>query len=200
MRKHFTLIVVAFIFAAIQLPAQVLNKGNKLFGGSFSFSVFNTNNSGPSYYTAGNAGLLPAYGWVIKNDLVLGVKGSVTFSHTKNVVSVSEKRVVNSFSFGPGVFIKKYKLLKNKFGLYFDHELNAYYNINKEKVTAQPDLKYHSSGGSYNFNPGVFYKFSENFFGEANIGGVYASYYGIGASFLQYFNLGINYRIPRKNS
>ena len=62
-------------------------------------------------------------------------------------------------------------------------------------------------GGGYNFIPGVFYKFSGNFLGEANIGGVFASYfsntntknYGIGVSFLQYFNLGIAYRIPKKN-
>jgi hypothetical protein len=41
--------------------------------------------------------------------------------------------------------------------------------------------------------------------GEGNIGGVYAFYYGgqgnnfgISASFLQYFNLGINYVIANK--
>jgi hypothetical protein len=60
----------------------------------------------------------------------------------------------------------------------------------------------------YAFQPGVFYKFSENFFGEGNIGGVAATYYwegsnlkgfSISASFFQSFNLGVNYRIERKD-
>lgn len=59
---------------------------------------------------------------------------------------------------------------------------------------------------TYRFVPGVFYKFSKNFIGEGSIGGVFASYYGgqgthsfgTGVTFLQSFNLGINYVIEKK--
>lgn len=207
MRKHFTLTCMAVFSFVLSSQSQVLNKGDKLFGGSFSFSVFNNNESGPNYYNTGNVGLFPSFGWAMKNNLVFGVQGSAGFSRSQTSYNVSDKRTVTSFSFGPGIYIRKYKELRDRFGLYFNHGVNANYGTTKEKLSSSPGTKYEFWGGSYSFSPGVFYKFSEHFFGEANIGGLFASYssngnssnYGIGASFLQYFNLGINYRIPRKN-
>ena len=202
MRK-FTLLICSSFFIFL-LNAQVINKGDRLFGGSFSFSVFNINNSGPGYYTSGNVGLLPSYAWVIKDNLSFGIRGSMNFQHTKSTGGPTN--IINSYGIGVGPFIKKYKVLKNKFGIYFNNEVLMNYNKNVYKDDIMPDVHAETLGMAYNFQPGVFYKFSENFFGEGNIGGLYASYshgnsvtnLGIGASFLQYFNLGINYRIQKK--
>ena len=187
--------------------SQDFNKYDKLFGGSFSFSVFNINNTGPGYYSSGNIGILPSYSWFIKNNLALGIRGNVGYLRTKQVMATGE-RTTSSFTSGISVFLKKYKPLKEKFGVSFENELEGNYQVSREKF---PSLTYPNTetyGLSYNFTPGVFYRFSQKFIGEGNIGGVYASFYsgpgfhnyGIGASFLQYFNLGINYLIERKRS
>jgi len=186
------------------LQAQAINKGDRLFGGSFSFSFFNSNNNGLNYSNIGNAGIIPSYGWALKNDLVFGIRGFINYEHSEWLNTPTDKNTRNSFSFGPGLFLKKYKLLKNKFGMYLNNELSGIYSTSKQKSTNFPDyMKSHSWGVAFNLNPGVFYKFSDNFFGEGNIGGLSAFYNsngtiknsGISATFLQYFNLGINYRI-----
>lgn len=207
MKKQFTLTFITFFSILFSSQAQVVNKGDKLFGGTFS--IYFTNGNGNQYESnSSNAGVYPSFGWAIKENLVMGVRGSLAFNHQEYKDINLEKNLSNSFSFGPGIFFKKYKTLKNKFGAYFDHSLSVNYNSNKNKNGTGDVVKSHSWGGYYNFNPGVFYKFSENFIGEANIGGVNASYstgggisnYRIGASFLQQFNLGISYRIPQKKS
>jgi hypothetical protein len=115
------------------------------------------------------------------------------------------QRYLNS---GIGIFIKKYKPLKEKFGIYFDNELGGHYMVSKEEYISGSNSKNEAYGISYQFSPGVFYRFSKRFMGEGNIGGVYTSYYGgqgthnfgIGVSFLQTFNLGINYLLDKKGS
>ena len=207
MRFIFTLTILAFFSFTHILKAQVLNKGDKLFGGSLSFSFYNNNNGGAFNNGAGNVGLFPSFGWAVKDNCILGVRGAVSYTRSETRNIPFGNRIVTSFSFGPGVFLKKYKILKNKFGLYFDHSANVNYMKNKEKYTPV-NLITKTWAISYGLSPGVFYKFSDSFFGEANIGGVNASFttygntknYSLGASFLQYFNLGINFRIPRRKS
>ena len=137
----------------------------------------------------------------------MGIRGNISYMRNEHVMA-TEVRTNSSFVTGISVFLKKYKPIKDKFGMYFENELGGYYNATKDKfVSSSSYTKSRLYGVSYNFSPGVFYRFSNRFMGEGNIGGVYASYYsghsnnnfGIGASFLQYFNLGINYVIERKN-
>jgi hypothetical protein len=208
MRKHFTLALCCFGLFISCSHSQVIKKGDKLFGGGLSISFLNGNNNGAPN-NSGNIGLIPSYAWGINDNVVFGIKGQVGYSRSESPSGSSGTRTVNSFSFGPSIFFKKYRELKDRFGVYFNHELGGNYNLAREKFSAIP-VRYRSTSWStaYTFSPGVFYKFSEHFFGEANIGGLSAFYFGgtgtrnlgIGASFLQYFNLGINYRIPRKNS
>jgi hypothetical protein len=206
MRKYFTLTLCFSLFINL-IHAQVVKKGDKLFGGGLSIALSNIDNVGNDF-TYSNVGLSPSFAWGINDNMVIGIKGQLSYGRNKSY-SGTGTRTVNSFTFGPGIFIKKYKELKNRFGITFSHELLGHYSLSREKYSDSP-FRYRTTvwGAGYNFNPGVFYKFSEDFFGEANIGGVFTSYTGgngtrtfaIGASFLQYFNLGINYRIPRKNS
>ena len=108
---------------------------------------------------------------------------------------------------GLSIYLKKYKLLQNKLGIYFENEVGGTRNSQKTKTNIVTNYSGTGWGMHYNFNPGVFYKFSDRLFSEVNLGGVYASYnkpapdqssFGAGISFLQSFNLGINYRINKK--
>lgn len=201
--------MLLFSTAAIwSAQSQVFRKGDRLFGGSFSFAFYNSNNGNPNNYNSGNAGLAPSFGWAVKDNLVMGLKGGVGYGRSESNVSSTERRIVSTLSVSPGIFLRKYRELKNRFGLYFNHDVTANYAYSRDKSSLTNTVYQSDARGiAYNFNPGVFYKFSENFIGEANIGGVYATYtstgqtkvYGTGVSFLQYFNVGFNYRIPRKS-
>jgi len=203
------ILLILFCFYSFTSFSQDFNKGDKLIGGSFSFSVFNLNNNGPGYYNAGNVGILPSYSWFIKNNLAMGIRGNISYIRAKQETAIGE-RTNSSFITGISVFLKKYKPVKDKFGMYFENEIGGNYNVTKDKFPSSSPSYTKSSvyGLTYHFSPGVFYRFSKRFMGEGNIGGVYASYYsaqgsnnfGIGASFLQYFNLGINYLLERKGS
>lgn len=201
------ILLILFCFYTLTSISQDFDKYDKLFGGSFSFSVFNINNNGPGYYSSGNVGILPAYSWFVKNNLALGIRGNVSYLRSEQEMAAGE-RTTASFATGLNVFLKKYKPLKEKFGVSFENELGGYYQVNREKIPSTTYPKAESYGLSYRFTPGVFYRFSERFMGEGNIGGVYASFYGgqgghsygIGASFLQYFTLGINYLIEKKKT
>ena len=172
---------------------------------SVSFSLLNYNYNDPRYNYGNNAGLFPTFGWAIKKDLLLGIRGIAGYGHTVSKSSSGDKSEENSLNFGAGLFLKKYKLLKDRFGFYLNNEITGIYVENNQEQTyagSSSSSESHSWGAGYSFKLGVFYKFSENFLGEGSIGGVDASYYpsgdvksfAISASFLQYFNLGINYR------
>ena len=194
-------------FFSLASFSQDFNKSDKLIGGSFSFSVFNLNQSGPQYYNAGNVGILPSYSWFIKNNLAMGIRGNFNYnrSDTKFANGEGTQRYLNT---GISVFLKKYKPLKEKFGVYFENEAGGFYYLTKEEFLSGTKSKNEAYGITYKFNPGVFYRFSRRFMGEGNIGGVQASYYGgqgthnfgLGASFIQNFNLGINYLLDKKKS
>jgi hypothetical protein len=202
--------ILLFLFCTYSFTsfAQDFNKGDKLIGGSLSFSVFNTNTSGPGYYHAGNVGILPSYSWFIKNNLAMGIRGSFNYNRSDQKFENGEKRAQRYLNTGLSVFLKKYKPVREKFGVYFENEIGGHYYVTKEEYPTGIKSKNVAYGMSYQFSPGVFYRFSKRFMGEGNIGGVYTSYYGgqgthnfgIGASFLQNFNLGINYLLERKGS
>jgi len=195
------------LFFVFILNAQVINEGDHLLGGSLSFLIVNSTYTEPVNNRTSNVGLYPSFGWAIKNDLVVGLRGTASYGHSEDKRSSGDKTEFNSYSFGTGGFLKKYKLVKNKFGFYFDNEATISYagsSYNQTYAGVFTSSEGHSWAMGYAFQPGVFYKFSENFFGEGNIGGVAATYYwegsnlkgfGINASFFQSFNLGINYRI-----
>jgi hypothetical protein len=187
--------------------SQDLNKGDKLFGGSISFTTYNYNSNVYNSSGGSNAGIAPSFSWLIKNNLALGIRGGVGYSTSKAENQTGPANKNTNLNAGAGVFLKKYKSLKDKFGLYFDNEVSFNFISNKQKGGIPLTIiKNETKGIGYEFSPGVFYKFSNHFMGEANIGGAYATYnkgggsnnFSAGLSLLQYFNLGINYRIEGK--
>jgi hypothetical protein len=177
-------------------------KGDKLFGGSFAgyFQFYDQT----VRQSSSNVGFIPSFGWFIKDNLAMGVRGGLSVSASRNAASIPTYKT-NAIGFTPGVFLAKYKTLKEKFGLRMMHELYASY-FRQRTANGTTTTKTISSGVTYNFTPGVFYRFSKNFMGEASIGGLFAAYsksgdsksYSMGANFLQGFNLGINYVMAKR--
>ena len=104
MRK---ILLILFCFYSFTALSQDFNKGDKMFGGSFSFSVFNTNTSGPGYYNAGNVGILPSYSWFIKNNLAMGIRGNISYYKSVTKFETGERRLSRSIGTGIAVFFKK---------------------------------------------------------------------------------------------
>jgi len=205
MKKILLFVLVSSCFNCF---SQDFEKGDKLWGGNFSFSVFNANQSNPNYYNVGNVGVYPSFSWFIKTNLAMGIRGGFGYSKSTTNYGNGVKRITSSLSTGVSVFLKKYKPLKDKFGIYFDNSLGINYASNKDKNISSPDfVKSNNYGATYQFSPGVFYRFSKRFMGEGNIGGAFISYhggqgthsFGISATFLQNFNLGINYLLDKKS-
>src|SRR5690349_4042251 len=83
MKKNLCILLVS-VLCISSAYSQVIQRGDKLFGGSFSATFFNINGNGPNYNSSGNAGIFPSFAWAIKNDLVLGVKGGISYSSSTN--------------------------------------------------------------------------------------------------------------------
>lgn len=189
-------------------PAQVIEKGDRLLGGDFSISIYNVNPNGPQNNSSGNAGISPSLGFAIKDNLIFGPRGAINYNHQVTKYTDDTKATESMLGIGLGAFLKKYRAVQNRFGLYFDNELSGSLYRSKTDRTGYPDNDPVTGwGAQYSFSPGVFYQFSDRFLGEANIGGVYASFYkpyadgtcfGLGASFFQYFNLGVSYKFSKK--
>lgn len=110
---------------------------------------------------------------------------------------------------GIGLFLKKYKPFENRFGLNFEHGLSTSFHFNSATNVNSVKTESQGWGAGYHINPGVFYRLTERFLAETNIGGLSAYYqkgsggtysFSVGASFLQSFNLGINYRSGKRKA
>jgi hypothetical protein len=201
MKKIFTIVAV-ILLTGTAIHAQ-FNKGDKLFGGSFAANARSQNDQS-TQTTGSNIGFSPSVAWVVKKDISMGIRGGINFNSSKQerTQPTAESR---SISINPGVFVTRYKKLKDKFGVTFTHDLSVGFN-EQTNISGSIKTKINSRSVRYAFNPGVFYRFSETITGQADIGGLNASWFtasGIdnfsaNASFLQSFAVGINYRIAKK--
>jgi hypothetical protein len=198
-----TLPAILFVCICFTVQSQAIKKRDKLFGGS----IYANYGSVSHQSTNNNVGLVPSFAWAIGTNRVLGIKGSISYSRSRNMGSQPAAKST-ALGVGPGIFLKQYKSLKERFGIFFLNELSGSYLIQRQNNPGTDSYKTHTWGLTYNFAPGVFYKFSDHFLGEAAIGGLYAGYsrgpayrsFNAGASFLQSFNLGINYIINHRRS
>ena len=210
MKKHLLLFVCAFLLFTLTSLSQVFYKKDKLFGAMAGLNFSSDNNIPNNAYSqqrSNNVAFMPSFAWAVKNNLALGIKGN--FIYYKTVVRGATQKYVNSsLQAGPEIFLRKYKALKDRFGVFFNHGIDLNYakytgKINEDKSTTT------RWGGGYNFTPGAFYKFGERFLGEASFGGASVQYtknndgtksFDAGINFLSYFNVGIQYIIPGKKS
>jgi hypothetical protein len=208
MKKHLLLLSYAFLLFCFSSSAQVFSKKDKLFGAtaglSFSSDTNVPNNPYPSQHS-NNIAFMPSFAWAIKDNLALGIKGN--FNYWRLVTKGPNLKYVNtSLIAGPEFFLRKYRPLKDRFGVFFNHGIDL--NYTRSTVSNnQDEIKSTAWGGGYNFTPGAFYKFGDRFMGEASFGGLALQYsknndgtksFDAGITFLTYFNIGIQY-IIRKN-
>jgi hypothetical protein len=210
MKKHLLFFVSAILFLNLTSSAQVFSKRDKLFGATAGLS-FSSDNNIPAnpypYQHSNNVGFYPSFAWAIKSNLAMGIKGN--FTYFKMVFKGATQKYVNtSLETGPEIFLRKYKALKDRFGVFFNHGLDLYY-IKNTNQNNQNKITSTVWGGGYNFTPGAFYKFSNRFLGEASFGGLTVQYsknnegtksFNAGINFLSYFNVGIQYIISGKKS
>jgi hypothetical protein len=210
MKKHLLFFVSSILYLSQTSSAQIFSKRDKLFGATVGLSFSSDNNVPATPYPnqhSNNIAFMPSFAWAIKDNLALGIKGN--FSYNRTVVkSPTQKYIYSSLHTGPELFLRKYKALKDRFGIFFNHGIEFIYatntgRLNRDKTTVT------TWGGGYNFAPGAFYKFGERFLGEANFGGASLQYsknndgsksFDAGINFLSYFNVGIQYIIPGKKS
>jgi hypothetical protein len=208
MKKHLLLSVSASVLFFFTSSSQLISKKDKLFGASAAVSLYNIDEMASVTGTrrSSNIGLVPSFAWAIKDNVAMGIKAGLNFSRVING-SGTIKTVQTGLHIGPQLFIRKYRTLVKNFGVSFNHEVGAYYASSSTK-SDQVRIKNYSWGGGYSFTPSVFYKFSDRFLGEANIGGIGFSYnknqgsrqWAVGGTFLTYFNIGIQYIIPSKKA
>jgi hypothetical protein len=210
MKKHLLFSVITCLVFYFTSSSQIFSKKDKLFGVTAGLSFSSDNyvpaNPYPSQHS-NNVAFYPSFAWAIKNNLALGIKGN--FSYYKTVARSSNQKYVNSsLQTGPEIFLRKYKALRDRFGVFFNHGIDLNFrrntgSVNQDKTTTT------AWGGGYNFTPGAFYKFGDRFLGEASFGGLSVQYskyqdgtksFDAGINFLSYFNVGIQYIIPGRKS
>jgi hypothetical protein len=209
MKKHLLLLCSAVFLLFFFCSSQVISKKDKLFGASALISFYNNNQPPGNMYSQqySNVALIPSYGWAIKENTVIGIKANLSYGRSDYETAL-QKQKSYTLQVAPEFYFRKYKLLKDRFGLFFNHGIFGSYTRQKSEIVGQSVSKTKAWGGGYSFTPGAFYKFSDRFLGEANIGGLYGEYYynngakiwSAGASFLRYFNVGIQYVIPGKKA
>ena len=128
--KKILLLICIFCFTLAR--SQSLKRCDQLLGGNFSFSIYNYN-SNPNITSGGNAGIAPSYSWLIKNNLAMGIRVAAGYSQNKFDNAGSSDNNSTSFNTGISVFAKKYKTIKEKLGVYFDHEVNLNYVRNRQE-------------------------------------------------------------------
>ncbi len=142
-------------------------QGTWLTGGSLSFSTYNNkknNNDG----TTNNIGFYPKLGYMINNNLELGVSLGYSYSNSEqDSYSYNDKR--NDYSISP--YIKRYFPIGKK--LAFHSRFGAAYNkteTKREHKENTDNSKYHHNSFSINLRPGFTYSLTEKFVMYTNIG------------------------------
>src|SRR5689334_12888295 len=158
MKKHLLFFLSAFLLICTSSLAQVFSKKDKLFGATaglnFSSDTNIPANPFPSQHS-NNIAFMPSFAWAIKDNLVLGIKGNFNYQKI-TAKSTTQKNVYTTLQTGPEIFLRKYRALKDRFGLFFNHGVDLSYtrstgSNNQDKSTTT------IWGYGYNFTPGVFY-------------------------------------------
>jgi hypothetical protein len=211
MPLYFTAIL---LFPAGLLTNAQINKGDKLLGGSFS-GQFNQNNTSFNDGTGSNIGVNPSFGVAVKNNFVVGVRGSIGYYYSKNTPENSTGPTTkdNNFSALFGLYAKKYATLKSNVGYFLDHAIApGYFSYISKSVFNNATTKTKTTGFQVNYQvtPGIYYQIKPNLLLEASIGGAGVYYSkgkrtstntisnkientGVSITFLQSFNVGVNF-------
>lgn len=172
MRKFTLSLLVAFI--TITTASAQIKKGTSMVGGSI---YYNSQKSKQTYSGTfqdtkiSNFSVLPAYGFAIKENLIVG--GDISYSNTVNQTSntgIVNKTEANSY--GIGVFARPYKNLGTSgFYLYLQGRLGANFTRSKSILTNN------GFNMGLGINPGIAYAITPKMHIETGLNNLfYAGY------------------------
>lgn len=157
-------LVIFFVFVS---NAQLIQKNQKLIGGSLGFDIGSTTDtSATSPETQTNnfsIFLSPSYGKAIKNNFVLGYSLTLGFNSSRSKDYLDFHRS-NGFQTGASVFMEKFHSLGKNFFLSTQLNLGGSYSSSKSKVS-QGSYQFTSTTTGYSaglgFTPGLIYAFNK---------------------------------------
>jgi hypothetical protein len=166
------------VFICINASAQIA-RGTKFAGLALNFNGANTNNQNTDYsYKQKNwgIGLNPEYAAFLKDNFALGIGLNFSYggskSESSNLDSQSSSRSINTnYSIRP--FIRNYKMLGQKFGIFLHSSFSA--SIGKQKTKnsneeGNSENQYNTLGLGLSVGPGIVYFISEKWVVEATTG------------------------------
>src|SRR5215211_2962418 len=118
MKKHIYPIMLLLLSAAAS--AQVVQKGDKLVGGSLAWSTDGFDPTASETGTNATIGIFPSFSFAVKDNLAIGVKINFSKESFRSGVDTSRRLI-----YGGVLFLKKYKVISDRFGLYFNHGISA---------------------------------------------------------------------------
>lgn len=136
-------------------------KGSKLLGGNIGFSSQKQDNGFPNLKTSYTSfDISPVYGVAVKDNLFVGVSLGYGFGINRNWngnLSMVDSTKRNSFSYG--VFVRKYRPLKNNFSLFLQGGITGS-NSKEVYENQQPISDYYrkSFGLNASITPGISYQ------------------------------------------
>lgn len=169
--KKFTLLTSAFFCIASFVHAQI-SKGTILLGGGIS-----ANNSKQDVqndeHSFNGFSINPAIGFTVKENTVIGLRGS--YGHTKTENSTSQQKI-NSYSLG--VFMRKYLSLGKSFYLFGEGGVGYNHSNNTQITDIASKSIFKQNGISANLYPGIAYALNKRIHLEASINNLISlSYY-----------------------
>jgi len=112
-------LILLFIFTLTFSAHSQISKGTWMLGGNLSLGSFSSKDfkADPILSQSANFSITPRVGWFIRENLVIGLSPSYSFS-SQNTNSPAQDNRTSSFSFAP--FIRTYKTLYEKWAIFAD--------------------------------------------------------------------------------
>lgn len=145
------------LLSAFSVNAQKdLPKGSLLLGGDLSYASYtykdaNTNNKAHGF------NISPSVGFAVKNNLFIGINAGVSFFKNGNYINSPYTDSTRYHSYSYGVYVRKYKPLKNNFYIFLQGNLGG--SNAKRDLENSPSRDYYQKdmGVSLSLTPGVSY-------------------------------------------
>ncbi len=160
---NFTYFCIA-ICIVCSVHAQI-KKGAVLLGGELGFSTSTStrDQANPAVQDTKSTAVVfsPAIGKAVKENLVVGVDLSLSYSKNQNIYSVEQK----AYLYGAGFFVRRYKELGKGFYLFGQAWAGGYYNHQKDGDPSQPQSYTLNKGFTIQVGlyPGIAYSLSNKF-------------------------------------
>jgi hypothetical protein len=162
MRKTFLLLVIISV-SLTSVFAQI-HKGTLLLGGDFSAST-SKQKFGTNEYKNSGITFSPLAGKAVKDNLFIGIFASLGYSKNENTPVFSKG---SSNSYGAGLFIRKYGVIKNNLYGFLQGNLGFNYAKSGNEQTGFSSESKQTSAG-INISPGLSYKISKKIHLEAGL-------------------------------